>query len=104
MNSSKRVPFHQKHGEFVHDTLQTAKFLISVRYYSQEENEHKVTELTELLINDVLDYAVGAVKYKSTRAKDEQRYVEKRARRVRVHPLKKSICLKPFSLIRSDNE
>ena len=45
MNSSKRVLFHQKHGEFVHNTLQTAKFLISVRYYSQEENEHKVTDI-----------------------------------------------------------
>lgn len=73
MNSSKRVPFHQKQAEFVLAALHVAKFLAEVRYYSQAENEGKANELKDMLENCVLIHAVGAVKTTSSRAKDAAR-------------------------------
>lgn len=56
MNSSKRLPFHQQQGEFVLAVLQTIHFLVSVRYYNQSDqgNEHKGAEVTDLLVTNVL--------------------------------------------------
>jgi hypothetical protein len=73
MNSSKRVPFHQKQGEFVVCALKVAKFLTLVRYYSRPNNEGKGHALLKVLQTCVLDYAADAVHYKTAMAEDIMR-------------------------------
>ena len=75
MNSSKRVPFHEKQGMFVVTTLEVARFLTLVRYYNRPNNERKGHELLAILQSCVLKFAFEAVNYKTSMAEDLTRNV-----------------------------
>ena len=73
MNSSKRVPFHERQAHFILTTLKVAKFLTLVRFYSAKENQGKGLQLLDVLRSCVLKHATSASKNRRSNSEDVTR-------------------------------